>query len=212
MKSSANPTVLHEETKQLLPWYVNRTLSQEQHSLVEQHLQQCLICRRDWLDLQQLADKMGESVELDEAADASFRQIRQKLNPPLQIKQAKPLTSRRYQLAAMVSFGLAASILLLLLPSLPPLQHPVNGEDYRTLSVRQAEPSGKNLLKVVFVPGLPSQVTEELLAKIHGQRIDQANSAGAYTIQLNANSELNVDQALVLLRQHEEVLLAEPIQ
>lgn len=212
MKSPANLSGLHEETQQLLPWYINQTLSPEQDSLVEQHLQQCLICRRDWLDLQKLAAKIIAPTELEATADASFGQLLAKLNPPVALSKAKPLKQRRYQVAAMLSFGLAASFLLLLMPSLPTLQHTFQVADYHTLSAERTEPSHGNLLKVVFAPGLPNQRADDLLAKIHGRRIDQANSAGAFTIQLDADGGLDIDQALAILRRHDEVLLAEPWQ
>lgn len=37
----------HEEVSLLLPWYVNKTLSEDERNLVSRHLDQCGECRRD---------------------------------------------------------------------------------------------------------------------------------------------------------------------
>ena len=37
----------HEEVQKLLPWYVNRTLHQDEHDYVAAHLADCAACRAE---------------------------------------------------------------------------------------------------------------------------------------------------------------------
>lgn len=73
---------VHQEIQHLLPWYINQTLEFQQQQQVEQHLKHCLVCRRDWLELQKLAEKIVAPSDLDSAADVSFAQLRLQLPEP----------------------------------------------------------------------------------------------------------------------------------
>ena len=52
-----------DKTRELLPWYLNRTLSEDETKKVEEHLEECLMCRRELEELRWLS---SEIKELDE--------------------------------------------------------------------------------------------------------------------------------------------------
>lgn len=52
-----------DKTRELLPWYLNRTLSEDEAKKVEEHLEECLMCRRELEELRWLS---SEIKELDE--------------------------------------------------------------------------------------------------------------------------------------------------
>ena len=209
---------LHREIQQLLPWYINQTLSYEQHQQVEQHLKQCLVCRREWLNLQKLAEQIIAPSDLEVSAEASFARLRMRLGKHCQAKSVSStpiptsLPSRRYQRAAIASLSLAASLLLLIGLSIWPTEKAMVNFEYTTLSASQPIQSEHALLKVVFAKEMSSEVMDELLARIQAQKIGQANSMGAFTIKLDTASHMTTDQALALLRSHRGVLLAEPVR
>ena len=214
MNSLSNVHDLHQEVQLLLPWYINETLSPDQHQLVDQHLKQCLVCRREWLVLHKLADALIESSAMETASAASFAQLRHQLAPQ-QSAKVVPINTikRRIPFSALAGFGLAASLLLVLLnPGVSVLTNPAEQTVYSTLSASPAETHEGKLLKIVFEQNLPSQAIERLLESIHAQKIDQPNSLGAFTVRLNESSDLSIEQTLALLRTHKGVLLAEPVQ
>ncbi|MFZ2312922.1 MAG: hypothetical protein WAV82_09925, partial [Methylobacter sp.] len=71
----------HHQVQFLLPWYVNQSLRQHEHRLVEQHISHCLQCRRELVSLRNLADAMTHVSDLDLAAETSFASLRTKLPP-----------------------------------------------------------------------------------------------------------------------------------
>ena len=214
MNPSATEHDLHQEIQSLLPWYINKTLSPEENLRIDQHLKQCLICRHDWLACQKLSETLIGSDALKMASDASFEQLRHQLaSKP--IASIVPIRAKKRQipLPALAGFGLAASILLVVFtPKLSDLTNPAEQALYSTLSARPTEPFEGKLLRIVFKQNLTSQSIDNLLKTIHAQKIDHPNSLGAFTVRLDNSSDISFDQTLALLRSHEGVLFAEPIQ
>lgn len=67
----------HREIDALLPWYVNRTLTDDEYGRVEAHLSECARCQRelDWLcELRSAASEPGMPTE--DHADASLERLR----------------------------------------------------------------------------------------------------------------------------------------
>ncbi len=52
-----------QELKELLPWYANGTLTEEERRRVETHLAQCERCRRELREIQKLRELVALSVE-----------------------------------------------------------------------------------------------------------------------------------------------------
>lgn len=209
---------IHQQIQQLLPWFINQTLAQPEQQQVEQHLKQCLVCRREWLDLQKLAEQITAHGDLEAAAAASFARLRTQLGKQQSVAAVTTTphqpakANRRHQIAAIASLSLAASLLLLIGPSISPTNTTMVNHDFTTLSTSRPAMAEQGLLRVVFAKDIANDKIFELLAQIQAQTIDQANSVGAYTIRLDAASQLTTAQALALLRSHSEVLLAEPVQ
>ena len=84
--------------------------------------------------------------------------------------------------------------------------------DYYTLSAAKPESPSGTKLRVVFSKSLPNADINLLLEKVHGQLVEGPNSVGAYTVRLGAdqNSE-DLTAAIALLRNQQNVLLAEPV-
>lgn len=214
MNSHSTEHDLHQEVQLLLPWYINKTLSPDQHQLVDQHIKQCLVCRREWLDLQKLADTLIESSAMETASAASFTQLRHQLNSKNSAKVVPINTFKRHiPFSALAGFGLAASLLLVLLnPAILGLTHPAEQTLYSTLSASPTEIHEGKRLKIVFEQNLSSESIERLLESIHAKKVDQPNSLGAITVHLNESSDLSIEQTLAMLRTHKGVLLVEPVQ
>lgn len=214
MNPSATEHDLHQEIQSLLPWYINQTLATEEHQRVDKHLKECLVCRRDWLDLQKLSDTLIESNAMETASVASFAQLRHQLASQ-QPANVVPISSkkRHIPISALAGLGLAASVLLVVFtPGLSGFTNSADQALYSTLSAHQTEKHEGKLLKIVFEQNLSKQSVDSLLKTIHAQKIDLPNSLGAFTVRLENSSDLSFDQTLALLRSHEGVLLAEPIQ
>ncbi len=52
-----------QELKELLPWYANDTLTEEERAKVEAHLAQCERCQRELQEIQQIKELIALGVE-----------------------------------------------------------------------------------------------------------------------------------------------------
>jgi len=205
----------HDDIVLLLPWYVNQTLEPAELARVKTHVRGCLECRRELQVLGQIEQALQQPDDpLDLAAHASFRQLQERIAPaagtqpanvvPLPAKSAK----KPGRLGKLTSLALAASLLLLAAPLA--LRHVGQDQplDYQTLSNRSAPEQGH--VRVVFAPNLPFAEADQLLRSIGGQMVSGPNSAGAYTVRIDA-AKPDPDATAEFLRQRPGVLLAEPV-
>ena len=238
---SSPSTDQHRQIFLLLPWYLNKSLEQDELQHVESHLRNCMICNRELVALRQLASTVNRSSDMDTAAEASFAKLREKLQPPDPLRK-KPLpssnqprlvwsrkpaaaspdlsvyTANRYSRLlslrgnSVTHFAIAASMLLAIIPLVMQYGRSPATTDFYTLSAAKPESPAGTRLRVVFSKSLPDAGINSLLEKIHGQLVEGPNSVGAYTVRLGAdqNSE-DLTAAIALLRNQQNVLLAEPV-
>ena len=231
----------HQQIQVLLPWYLNKTLEQDELQQVESHLRNCMLCNRELVTLRKLAAAVKQSSDLDAAAEASFAKLREKLQPPDPLRK-KPLPSNnqprlvwsrkpaaaapglsvnvanRYsQLlslrgSSVKHFAIAASILLAIIPLVMQYGRSTATTDYYTLSAAKPESLTGTKLHIVFSKSLPNADIDLLLEKIHGQLVEGPNSVGAYTVRLGADkNSQDLTAAVALLRNQQNVLLVEPV-
>lgn len=194
----------HKTVSELLPWYVNNTLADDEIALVDQHLQNCPRCRAD-LEWQRnmLAADAGMTVTGD--ADKAWARMRARLDAPQrqhkrfdwlwQWWQASPRWSRwamAVQLAAII--GLTATLLL---PAPPP--------QYRLLGAADA---AQGNLVVVFRPETSERQLRLLLRAHQARLVDGPTLTDAYVLQVPRARHGAILQAL---RGEPAVVLAESL-
>ena len=234
-------TEQHQQILLLLPWYLNQSLEQDERQQVESHIRSCILCSRELVVLRKLAAAVKQSSDLDVAAEASFAGLRGKLQTVKRVRQnpepsnnqptlgwfgkrtnAAPGLSgnavNRYSWLLRLSgstvthFAIAASMLLAMMPLIMPYGRSPATADYYTLSAAKPELPAGTKLRVVFSKALPDAGIDSLLEKIHGQRVEGPNSAGAYTLRLGTGKDSpDLTAAVALLRNQPNVLLVEPV-
>jgi len=240
-QNSSQSTDQHRQIFLLLPWYLNKSLEQDELQQVESHLRNCILCHRELVALRKLAAAVKQSSDLDVAAEASFAKLREKLQTadPLRIKtlpsnnqprliwSRKPAAaspdlsgnsaSRYSQLSSLrgnsvTHFAIAASMLLAIIPLIMQYGRSPATTDYYTLSAAKPESPTGTRLRVVFSKSLANTDINSLIEKIHGQLVEGPNSVGAYTVMLGADkTSEDLTAAVALLRNQQNVLLAEPV-
>ncbi len=205
---------VHATTQELLPWYLNRTLGQAEQRQVEEHIRDCMSCRREMKSLTRLAAALTEpSAEI--AATASFAAMRERMgvaaastgpgDAAKEESRVVPLHRKPF-----VRFALAASLLLALLPvGMDMLRKDAADAPYYTLAAPAPAETAAADLRVVFVAGTSSDAILSALAAAGGHVAGNPNTAGALDVQLQQDATL--EQAITMLRAHKDVLLAEPV-
>ncbi len=240
-RHTSRSAVQHQQILLLLPWYLNQTLEQDERQRVERHLNNCMLCNRELVALRELAAAVKHSSDLEMAAEASFAKLRPFLKTAIEVRQppepshnppatgwfgkrahaapglSGPAVNRQSRLlrlsgSTVTRFAIAASMLLAMIPLIMQYGRPPATTDYYTLSAARPESPAGAKLRVVFAKSLPDAGIDALLEQIHGQRIEGPNSAGAYTVKLDAGKDgVDVTAAVALLRSEQNVLLVEPV-
>ncbi len=229
----------HQELFQLLPWYVNKTLQGTELKAVEEHLSVCLTCKREYLQLQNLARAVADDGSLDTAELASFSRLRKRIHNCSNAEQrtdspSSPQNNRRASDGGTVNnvkqitsetnwktskrslyqsiSALAAVVLLsVLAPRYAEIAVKQNN-DFRTLSSdKQHATNAVHEIRVVFAEGMNQQQKNTIVARIHGHIIDKPTPQGVYNVQLG--QDVDSQQILNLvetLRNNTGVIFAEP--
>lgn len=223
MKNRFNQYDRHQEISQLLPWYVNKTLQGTELKEVEEHLSVCLVCKREQIELQKLAQVVIQSGSFDSAEQASFSRLKKRLHSGQQnigsSDKVNQLGNNRKQSRSFKAFtnpalAMAAAILLSLTLFLPKFTEidVQQSNNFRTLSDAQQESSNLNEIRVVFAENVDTLQKTKILASVQGQFIDKnPTPQGVYTVSLNkGNDTKKLQDAIKLLRGNSNVIFVEP--
>ena len=220
----------HRELSRLLPWFVNKTLQGTELKAVENHLAVCLMCKRELVQLQKLAQAITQDGTLDSAEKASFARLKMRLHsgeeasPAQQVRPAqqaaelsnvrqfsKPKTKVRIGTAWMRPALAMAAAVLLSVTLVMPLSVQKQGNDFRTLSDGQMEKASANEIRVVFAENIGQQEKDTILERVHGQIIDAPTAQGVYTVRLERDIATNhLLDVVEMLRKDSKVIFAEP--
>lgn len=191
---------VHRTTLELLPWYLNGTLTGGERAQVEAHLSACLPCRRELeaqRALQSAVSALPQHPELSRALahahaqlDAAERGLFGRL-----WDSSHPLLRGALAVQLAVIVALAAVLAM---------QPPAG---YRTLSAQTGaqQPTG---VAVIFNDGRSEQEVRDLLTQLGARIVDGPTETGAYTLAVDAPRR---DSTITALREHAAVKLALPV-
>jgi hypothetical protein len=213
-----NERLTHKEAFELLPWYVNETLEEDERRDVRAHLGNCLVCRRELAFLERLDEAVAASPDFDFAPQRGFSALMQRIDvaeAPLArrwwgglmsglraLRVAHPvLRSALVVQAAMILLG---GFLLLRIPL------PDRAPRFETLteaSTPVATEPGSARLRVVFAPEVEMSDVQALLQSGGARIVDGHSSVGAFAVDVPADAGA---AWLERLRSDARVRLAEP--
>lgn len=215
--STVTTSDLHQQTVLLLPWYVNQSLQTEDREQVENHIRSCLLCRRELVKLRKLATAVMELPDLEAAAESSFASLRSKLPAKDYAlsslgNQSSTTSLIRFTRQRVIQLAIAASLLLTIIPLTLNRIQPNITDNFYTLSDARFTLTNSKQLRIVFAKSLSKNEIATILDSIHGQQLGEPNSVGAITVRLAEIDSTDLDNAITLLRNRPDVLLAESIQ
>lgn len=221
----SNPYVTHQDVILLLPWYINHTLQGAELKQVEAHLDVCLMCKREIVNLQKLAVVVKQSGAVDTAEQVAFAQLKKRLHqtPPATLQPSTqevvslaqhkavkrsalmPWTSSRPALA------LAAAVLLsLVIPGYFKINQ-MFSNDYRTLSEGSLAILNNLDVHLVFADHTTPAQIEQLLAPFAGKVVGTPTEQAVYTVRFEQiYSKAALLSQLAQLKKNPQVIFAEP--
>jgi hypothetical protein len=223
--NSFNQTT-HRQVWELLPWYVNCTLSEQETLEVQDHLAECLLCQAelnrckataavvrsaddtDWVPSTQQFNTLLAQLERTEKSPVSTRWTRlwQTFTASWESLRIAP-PAARWVLAGQAALLVIASGLIALQFATVP------GEPYRTLSNPVQPVADTVRVHAVFADDLSMGELRKLLLGLQVTIVQGPTSQGVYTVAMSADSNPAAAQTRLLdaLRIHPRVLLAEPV-
>jgi anti-sigma factor RsiW len=221
----------HQECWELLPWYVNGTLTGRDLDVVTGHLAGCAACAAEVTRCRDLAvtvvsgssgmeparsaERLArvlariDAIETAGAGSPRWRErLRERLDGLRELFQSTPAPAR-WALAVQ-----GALVVLLVAVSAWQLALSANSP-YHTLASGTQEPGrGQAKIHVVFNENTTEREIRTLLEQLGGRIVDGPSTVGAYTVQVPvpAAAADRVASVLGSLRADPKVRLAEPIR
>lgn len=173
-------TTKTQHPEELLPWYVNGTLSDSEKTEVERHIGQCEQCRAEIKMLQIIRDVAKQSIEQTPPVELGWKRLAQ------DIKKEKSFLGKRVwlrpALAAAIAVIVLQSGLLAFFITKPDTVQPLG----------QAEPGV--VLQLRFAPQTREQDMRKLLQKIDADFISGPGALDIYRVRINVDED---DQAAI---------------
>jgi Putative zinc-finger len=216
MNNSVETSIEHQESWDLIPWYVNSSLGDQDRERVTAHLRICAGCRDELAQQRRLFHAMSNASSIEHMPAASLKGLRQKLaevdaqspqsaSDALEPQRAKRWGSQRVLLAASsaavtVALGIGAVLFW------NSAHDRSSGADYYTVTT--ATPLAQTaVIRAVFDPTLTMSQLQALLDESRLRIVAGPTEAGVYSLASTASQP--VSSALQRLRSHATVRFAE---
>jgi len=218
----------HQEVWELLPWYVNGTLSDHERTRVEAHLMTCAACQAELARCRDLAVAVHAAADAWEPSAEHFARVLARLDATTAsatprwgwwdavrgqyerygelLRRTPPLIRWTLVMQSALTLGLVG-ILMWQAPWAPE-------RFYRTLSSSSDQTAQKRVqIRVVFADDITEKALRALLTEVRGTIIAGPSPVGVYTVAvaLSGGERAQADIALETLRAHPQVRLAEAL-
>jgi anti-sigma factor RsiW len=196
----------HAEAADLLPWFANGTLDENERAQVERHLADCIACKQDLAALRDVQTIYSEEA-LEQASSQGLARLRHRiaqLEPGHDAFHVREVPARKtlpWWQALLVAQG---AIILLLAAAFYVRSEP---RYYHTLAAAQAPAHTGVAVVVIFDAQHSEGEIRDVLRGLHARIVDGPTAEGAYTLDVPAGEQA---RAVTELRQLKWVRFAEP--
>ncbi len=195
----------HDQARELLPWFANGTLAENERKGVADHLRACGACRSEVESLDRVRHVVRDPPADDGTEVGNLDEILARIDHDGGARQRKTPVVRWLLIAQSAAIVILA--ILLLVPDSPRV--PGDPQSFRTLSAAQETvPQGELLLRIVFVDTTTERQLREILQSVEARIVDGPSPVGAYTLDITDTQDLG--SVVERLRAKPSVRLAEP--
>ncbi|WP_430391583.1 zf-HC2 domain-containing protein [Dyella sp. 20L07] len=190
----------HAEADRLLPWWVNGTLTAEEHAKVEQHLAECSQCQREVTWIRSLQEEYVGDRANTASVSIAIRRMRRRVATEA-LKGKGTTLSAWWQRAWHPGWLIATQAVLILVLGTALLHE--HSATYHTLGAKAAE--GSTLI-VVFDPHASEEQLRKLIRANHARITGGPTETGAYLLMV---PDERIDAARTGFQHAKEVTLVE---
>ncbi len=223
MHGADNPasSMAHEQSVELLPWYVNSSLLPAEHDRVRAHLSACLVCRRELRRLEQLARVIAEPA-VEQASAQAFVRLTQQIEA-----QTGPRLSRGWLLRQfnrlrdaieplpLVSAAAVMVLSVALLSAIALGGRSESTSDEQGFQTLGARPAGRSELsrphmRVVLRDDVGPTEVASWLERHQAEVVEGPSAIGVLTVQVDVGQR-TMQAALGEIRDDQRTLFVEPV-
>jgi len=223
MKHSSRNESEHAGIWELLPWYLNDTLTEFDRKRVDSHLLACASCRAEMAIERRIHERLTKNDTVEHMAIPALRRLQERIDglatstmpvaepaarPPPRLPNRQRLR-RVFSVQGLIaaSVALLATVLIVTAthraqPTLAAMPPP----DYYTVTTASQRPPGE-AIRAVFAPTITLEELQSILALSHLKIVAGPTEAGVYSLAPTSN--LPVTSSLTLLRRQRSVRFAE---
>jgi anti-sigma factor RsiW len=223
MKHSTPNESEHANIWELLPWYLNDTLTELDRKRVDLHLTACAACRDQMAIERRIHERVARNDTMEHIATPSLRRLQERIDdlataatpvaqspsplPPRSVNRGGLRRVFPWQglMAASVAI-LAAALIVTATHRAQPTLARTPPPDYYTVTTAAQRPPGE-AIRAVFAPTITLEELQSILALSHLKIVAGPTEAGVYS--LAPTSSLPVTSSLTLLRRQHSVRFAE---
>ncbi len=196
----------HDQARELLPWFSNGTLDEDERKRVAEHLRTCGACRSEVESLDRVRRVVREQPADDGSDVGNLDEILARIDAAGGVHQPKTAVVRWLLIAQAAAIVILAT--LLLVPDSPRVDVG-DPQPFRTLSAEpETVPSGAEHLRIVFADTTTARQLREILQSVEARIVDGPSPVGAYTLRITDTQDLV--SVVERLRAEPSVRLAEP--
>jgi len=203
---------LHQQVWNLLPWYLNQTLSPKEDGMVENHLSNCLVCRNELAQQQQLK----QAVLTEQTEDHAVQRTLSNLHQRIRAESAPPRNNGSGWLKRTVSVfrtshvgiqtALLAQAAVIVITVFVAVGAPTSSQqEYTTLTSeavnQQAPDESLQIVNVIFAEDLTIIGLQQILEDFQLTINSGPSPAGAYKLSLINSKQGGLRETEALLRQ-----------
>ncbi len=215
----------HREIIELLPWYVNATLNEDERRAVDTHL---VACRECVLELEELKAIQAAEVEVAEEAPTPSSSLLKRALAEIEDYDRQKARAREKRFGwwsrlrdqigefwagwwhptpAFARVFIAAELVLVLALGTVVVIQRHSGPVYSTLT-RPAGQGAVTRIAVGFNEGISEEVMRQAIWEIHGKIVDGPSALGLYTIEVPIPPERSqdIEKLVQALRQNRRVI------
>ena len=192
-----------EHPSELLPWYVNGTLSDAERDSVASHVTTCESCQQEIAELKQLHARVKAIEEATQSpGELGLARLKRRIQSEASNTHANinTRTSRHWWLRRALA---AAGIIIVLQAGLMWNMESQNRQQMHLLSGTSSAD-----IQVLFTPDAPEAQIRALLQSVHGHIVDGPGAQGIYHIRIEStdNRESELEMAIQTLRKQSDIV------
>jgi hypothetical protein len=175
----------HEQTQELLPWYVNETLEGKDAELVLKHLAACEKCQAERDRLYRLHQIVQENDASAADYKMSFRRVMQRVEVAEKNKESTRDVDQLKRRSRLFPLSIAASVAIGVLTGVVWLTaQNVQRDEYQTLSTNQTNMGAIHRMELGFVSPIPAATMRKALIDTNSSIVSGPDSNGNYLVEV----------------------------